>query len=137
MQDQIRLVVVRSGVPVDQHQALAPVVADHAGGGPDRQRGAGHDEHIGLGDSPGGPVHHVLVQALLVEHHVGLDHAAAVAEGHAPAVLDVLGAVALVATGAVVPQDGAVELQNVLAAGLLVEAVDVLGDPPSGPGPCG
>ena len=75
-----------------------------------------------------GLYHHVLVQRLLIQHHVGLDDAAALAARYAGALRDVLHAIEPPAAGAVVPQHTAVKLQHLPAARLLVEAVDVLGD---------
>ena len=69
-----------------------------------------------------------LVQALLIEHHVGLHDAAAVTAGHALGLQNVVQAVELPALLAVVPVDAAVKLQDLPAAGGLMETVDVLGD---------
>ena len=70
----------------------------------------------------------VVVEPLLIEHHVRLDHPAAGAAGHALRFEDIVQAVGLSALHAVVAQDAAVQLADVAAAGLLMEAVDVLGD---------
>ena len=114
MENEVRFAVEGRLVAVDQHQAAAPVVADHPGSRPDSQRGPGHDQQIRPGNRHSGPAHHVLIQALLIEHHVRLHHAAAVAARHALAVLDKFGGEALMAARAVVAQHGAVQLENVL-----------------------
>lgn len=113
---------------VDQDQLIAPVVVDQAGGGIDHQRGAAHDQHVSLGDVADGLIQDIHVQAFLVQDHVGLDAAAAAAHGDAFGVHDIFRVIELAAALAVVAEGAAVELQDVFAAGRLVEAVDVLGD---------
>ena len=76
-----------------------------------------------------GPGQHVLVQALLIQHHIGLDvPAAGGAPGDAGGREDGVQAVKGPAFFAVVPQNAAVQLQHLAASRLLVQAVDVLGD---------
>ena len=125
-------VAVHAGLGlVDENQLLALVVVYQTGGGIDHQGGAADDEHVGLADGGNGAGHHVGVQGLLIEDHIGTDDApavAVVAVGQAGAVGDHRGGVLLAAAGTVVAQGGAVELIDHLAASGLVEAVDVLGD---------
>ena len=72
---------------------------------------------------------HLLVQALLVEHHVRLYDAAALgAAGHAGAVCDKIHIVELAAAGAVVAQGAAVQLVHGFATCGLMQTVNVLGD---------
>ena len=72
---------------------------------------------------------HLLVQALLVEHHVRLYDAAALgAAGHTGAVCDKIHIVEPAAADAVVAQGAAVQLVHGFAARRLMQAVDVLGD---------
>ena len=68
------------------------------------------------------------LRALLVEHHIRLDGAAAAAPGDAFGVEDIVQIIEFSALFAVIAVDAAVELQDVLAASGLMEAVDVLGD---------
>ena len=107
---------------------MAPVVVDEPGGGVDVQGGAADDEHVRLGDGPDGVVQKLLVQPLFVQDHVGFDGAAALAAGHALAVEHEVEVIEFPAALTIVPVDAAVELQHPLAAGGLMEPVDVLGD---------
>ena len=103
-------------------------VAHQPSGGVYHQGGAADDEHVGVGDIIQSLVHDLLVQALLIQHHIGLNDAAAGAAGDAGGIGHSLHAVELAAAAAVIAQDAAVELQYLMAAGLLVQAVDVLRD---------
>ena len=75
---------------------------------------------------------YVLIQPFFIEHHVGLDDAAAVAAGDSvgfpddPGSLQTVKALASAHTAVLI--DGAVEIENHLAAGLFVETVYILGD---------
>ena len=113
---------------VDEHQLVAPVVVDESGGGVDVEGGAADDEQVRLCDGPDGIVQGLLIQPLLIQHHVGLNDAAALAPGDAAAVKHEVKVMELAALFAVVPVDAAVELQHPAAPGGLVEPVDVLGD---------
>ena len=72
---------------------------------------------------------HLLVQALLVKHHVRLyDAATLCTAGHAGAVCDKIHIIELAAAGAVVAQGAAVQLVHRFAARRLMQTVNVLGD---------
>ena len=75
-----------------------------------------------------GTGHHVLVQRLLIQHHVRLDDAAAGAFRHAFTVPDVLRRKKARTLQAVISVDAAVQFQHRFAACLLVQAVDILRD---------
>ena len=120
--------IYTGGVPVDDHQLAAPIIPHQPRGGVHHQRGAADDEHVGVCDVLQGFFHDGLVEALLIQHHVGLYNAAAGAAGDARRRGHGLHAVELAASAAVVAQDAPVQLQHLAAAGFLVQPVDVLGD---------
>ena len=124
---QVRLRAGKLGL-VDDHQLVPTVVPHQPRRRVHRQGGATDDEDFRMADSGHRRHEDLLVQPLLIEDHVGLDDPAAAAPGDTGAVCNGLHAVKGPAGLAVVPQHAAVELQHPAAPGLLVEAVDVLGD---------
>ena len=66
MKNQIRKAIVGRGIPVDQHQAVAAVVADEARRRVHRQAGAGHDQKISIGDGCHAFFDCVLVQGFFI-----------------------------------------------------------------------
>ena len=114
---------------IDEDQFFAAVVADQAGGGVDDEARAADDQHVGLADVVQGLFDDVVVEAFFVEDDVRLYRAAAgVALGNAGGIFHILGVEEFMAVHAEVAVDTAVEFEDVLAAGFLVEAVDILGD---------
>ena len=84
------------------------------------QGGAADDHQVRLADIVDGPGQHVLVQALLIQHHIGLDvPAAGGAPGDAGGREDGVQAVKGPAFFAVVPQNTAVQLQHLPVMELL------------------
>ena len=81
--DQIRAGLIAQRRLVDDDELVAAVVVYQTRRGVDRERGAGDDEHVGLGDIAHGLVERILVEPLLVEHDIGLDAPAAGARRHA------------------------------------------------------
>ena len=124
---KIGVAVVRRGALVDEHDGVAAEIVEESGGGIDVQRGASHDEGLGAADVRDGSPDGLVVQGFLVEDHVGLDIAAAGADGDAVAFLDVVEAEASAAVQAVVPGHRAVQFPDSFAARQGVEGVDVLG----------
>lgn len=70
MDNEIRLIVIRRGAAVDEHQLIAPVVIQKSGCGVHGQRRAADDEHLRLADVMDCPGHDIVVQALLIKHDV-------------------------------------------------------------------
>ena len=119
--------VILGGRLVDDDQVTAPEVPDQAGGGVDVERSSADDHGVGRGDRMDRSGYHIIVQRFLVEHHIGLDHAAAFAAGHALCLKYMLNGEEFPAFCAVVSQDAAVELEDLFASGGLMKAVDILG----------
>ena len=129
MEYKVCFAVHRGRTFVDQDQVFAAEIADEAGRRINDEAGAADDEHVGFHDGSGRTVHHVLVEHFFIKDHVGLDDAAAaVAFRDALRVQDRGLVEELVALRAVVAEHRAVQFEDVLAAGLLVQAVDVLRD---------
>ena len=106
-----------------------PEIPDQPGRRVDHQAGAADDQGIGLADRRHGPGDNALVQALLIQHHIRLDDAAALgAAGHPGAVGHKLHIVKSTAVHAVIAQGAPVQLIHRFGAGCLMQAVDVLGD---------
>ena len=126
-EDQVGVRIVWGLIAVDEHELVSAVVADEPRRGVDGQGRAAHDQNLRVRDRADRALDHGLVEAFLVEHHVRLDPPAAGAAGDARAVTDVFGRIEFAAFLAVVAVDRAVQLVDTLAAGLLVQAVDVLG----------
>ena len=127
MDHQVGIAVIGRLAQVDEHQLISPVIVDKPGGGIDIQGGAAHDQNLRIADVVYGAGKHILIQRLLVQHDIRPDHTAAAAAGHALAVVHQLRRVGLAALGAVGAKDTAVKLQHILAAGSLVQPVDILG----------
>ena len=113
---------------VDDRQLVPSVVPHQSRRRVYRQGGTPDDEHVRVPDGGNRTHHHVLLQPLLVENHVRLDDSATGAPGYALAALNRFHTVERAAPGTVVAPDAAMELQDIFAARLLVEAVDILGD---------
>ena len=107
---------------------MSAVIADEARGRVDRERRAANDEHVRLRNGAHRAVDARAVEPLLIQHDVRLDKPAARTVRDAATVADELGRVELAALLAVVAVDRAVQLIDVFAARLLVQAVDVLRD---------
>ena len=107
---------------------MSAVIADEARGRVDRERRAAHDEHVRLRNGAHCAVDARAVEPLLIQHDVRLDKPATRAVRDAVTVADELGRVEPAALLAVVAVDRAVQLIDVFAARLLVQAVDVLRD---------
>lgn len=108
---------------------MASVVADQAGCRIDDEGCAADDEHVGMADIVQGLFDDVVVQSFFIQDDVGLDGAAAgVALRHALAVEHVFGVKEFMAALAEIAVYAAVQFEDVFAAGLLMEAVDVLRD---------
>ena len=95
---------------------LAPEIVDKPRRRPHVQGCSADDEHIRRGDGLHGPVHHLLVQRFLIEHHIRLDDAAAGAPGNAGGMQNVVETVKFAAALAVVAVHAAVKLIDVSAA---------------------
>ena len=94
---------------------------------PHIQGGAAHDQQIRLRDSVHRAVDDPVIQGLLIEHHVRLDDAAAIAPGNPCGVEDVIQIVEFSTFFAVIPVYAAVQLIDLFAASGLMKSVDVLG----------
>ena len=93
------------------------------------QGGAAYDHGIRAAHRRHGPPPNLLIQGFPIEHHFRLDKAAAlVAMGHPLAVADIIPVKKPVAFHAAVPFHVSMDRIDPLAARLLVQAVDVLGD---------
>lgn len=108
---------------------MAAVVADQAGCRIDDEGRAADDEHVGMADIVQGLFDDVVVQSFFVQDDIGLDGAAAgVALRYALAVEHVFGIEEFMAALAEIAVHAAVQFEDVFAAGLLMEAVDILRD---------
>ena len=83
-ENQVGTMVLSGFRTIDQHHADAPVSVHEARRRVHRETGAAHDPgESASGDGGNRAVHHRLIEIFFIEHHVGLDHAAAFAPGHA------------------------------------------------------
>ena len=127
MENKACLAVEGSFVPVDEHQAFAPVIVDEAGCRIHRQAGASHDQKIRMINGSDAVLQRLGIQTFFIENHIGLHCAAAGAFGNTGRIPDELGAVEFSAALAVVSQDAAVEFTYIFRTCLLVQSIDVLG----------
>ena len=67
MDDEIRLIVIRRGAAVDEHQLNAPNSNSKSGCGVHGQRRTADDEHLRLADIMDCPGHDIVVQAFLIK----------------------------------------------------------------------
>ena len=128
MDNKVCPIVIGRGTEVYKHQLISPVIVNKPGGRIDIEGSAADNEHVRMAyvmDSPGD---NILVQSLLIEDDVGPDDSAAGAKRQTLAVVYIVCVVDLSASGAIGPEDAAVELKHVFAAGILMEAVYILGD---------
>ena len=123
--------VVGCGGRVHEDQALAGVVVDEACRRVDDQARAGHDQQVRLRDRLDGALDDVSVQHLPVEHDVRSQYrgaGGAVGNRAGAGVVDVGERESFIAAGAGQARPVAVQLEDLLGAGPLVEAVNVLRD---------
>ena len=114
---------------VDHGQLVAVVIADEACCRIDDEARAADDQHVGMADVIEGLFNDIVIKAFFVEDDVRFDRAAAgVTFGYACRRMDVFGVEEFMAVLAEIAVYAAVQLEDVLAACLLVQAVDILGD---------
>ena len=96
----------------------------------DRQRGAAHNQQVGCHDVAHCTLQQVAVQALFIQHYIRLDDPAAGAARNTLALVlqHLLERIGSAAADTVVAQHAAVQLVHPLAARLLVQSVDILGN---------
>ncbi len=93
------------------------------------QGGTADDQHIRSTDIIDGRFQRIHVQTFFVQDHVRFNlGAAGIALGHAGGVQQILRVKEFMAAGTVIAMDAAVQFQHVLAAGRLMQAVDILRD---------
>ena len=130
MQNEVRVVIVRRGLFVDEYQLFALIVVDETRRGVDGQRSSADDEHIGFFDRVHRAVDGAVREHFAVQNDVRLDYPAALVAVRNVifAVPDIIGVEELAAALAVVFVSGAVQVVDVPTARRLVQPVNVLGD---------
>ena len=93
------------------------------------QAGPADDQYVRARYAAQRLVHNIRIQAFLVEDDVRFDGSAALAAFRdAVRFFHIISIIELPAAGAVIAEDRTVQLQNLFAAGFLVQAVDILRD---------
>ena len=128
MQYQIRFGIKGGFIPVNQNQPISLIIVDQSRRGINSQAGTCHNEQIRSADGIHAVFQRLLIQSFLIQYHIGLHGSAAAAAGDALGVQDEVQIMKLSAPFTVVPVDAAVQFQHPVAAGGLMESVDVLGD---------
>ena len=126
MNDEVGIAVIRSLAEIDQNKLISPVIVYKACCRINIQGCAADDQNIRGADVRDRLREYILIQAFFIQNNVRADHAAAVTAGYPFAVVDHIGRIGLAAFGAIGAQDAAVQFQHALAAGCLMESVNVL-----------
>ena len=127
--EQVSSVIVLGSALVYKNKLVALIIFDKTAGGIYGKRCAADDKNIAVFDSLDSAVNSVLVKALLIKHHIGLDKTAALcALRDKGRIFYVLSIKHSTAADAVIAVYRAVKLIHGLAARSLMKAVDVLGD---------
>ena len=94
---------------VDEDEMFAAEVVDQSRRGIDNERRAADDERVRCADGGNCARDGVIVEAFLIQYHVGTNHPAAVAVGNGRVLHDVVERVVCAAVRAVCAADGAVQ----------------------------
>ena len=82
MEHQIRIPVIGSLVPVNEHQPVAPIVVHQAGRRIHRKACTGHNQQIRFLNGPDALFQNLPGQAFLIQHHIRLHNAPAGTSGY-------------------------------------------------------
>ena len=127
LDEKICMSVPWGGGLVDYDKLIALKVVDESGSRVDGQGGAADYENIRLVDIPDRGIYGLLVKAFFIQYNIRFYRAAALLAFWNALGFQNIGNIMKLSAGlAVVAQDGAMKLQNRLAARRLVQAVDVL-----------
>lgn len=94
--------------------------------GINRKAAAANDKRIGASHFFPRTLPYVVVERLLIQNDVGLNHAAALARRHALCAEDIIEVIKLSAARAIISVDAPVQFINVFAARRLMQPVDIL-----------
>ena len=117
----------RGRVAVDKNEVFPCEIVDERSRRIDGKRGACNDEQVRLGDTAQTFRYGSVIQCFLIQYDIRFDNAAAGAAGNAFSSQYILGRIAFMAFKTIIAVDAAVQLQNLFAAGHLVQAVNILG----------
>ena len=126
MKYQISITIVRCFIPIDQHEAITPVITNQSRCGIHGQAGTGYDHQISIRNGRNTFFNGILIQGFFIEHYIRFYYAAADTLGYPFMITDKFSRIKPAAAVAIVPQHASVKFINILTASLLMESVNIL-----------
>ena len=102
VEHQVRMVIIGRFIPVDENQAVSPIITDQTRCRVHRQTGTGNDEKVCPVDGGDALFDDILVKPLFIENHIGLHRAAAAAFWYPLGFCDKFRAVEFSAAGTII-----------------------------------